>query len=228
LPERHGERYPNNPGPKPSYPVRGADLRAWPRFWNRLSYRRRLTLEDSARLGRVVSGEFNFTPEDQKVFSEGVKAFSNAQAEALLEAYDFSRHRRMMDLGGVTGSFLRAILESHETMDGTLFELPAAAAVAPNHLRGSDFEPRIAIVAGDFLKDPIPTGHDAFLAANVIHVFDGRQNLEFFRRVRASAVAGARLLRVDLFTNATHTEPLFAALMASWLMVMEMCTARMK
>ncbi|MBV8551480.1 MAG: hypothetical protein JOY54_09280 [Acidobacteriaceae bacterium] len=220
LLQRNGDRYENGPVAQAFLSGSGAaDMGAWLRFWNRLSYCRWLTLEDSVRLGRGVSGEFNFTTEEQQVFSEGVEAFSNAQAAALIETYNFSRHRRIMDLGGGTGSFLRAILQSHENLEGTLYELRPAAAVARNHLRGSDFEKRIGIIEGDFLKDPIPNGHDGFLAANVIHVLDEQQSLRFFRRVRASAANRARLLLVDFFTNATHTEPLFAALMAGEFLV---------
>ena len=56
-----------------------------------------------------MAGEFNFTAEEHKIFSEGVEAFSAAHAAALAAMYDFSRHRRLLDLGGGTGSFLRAM-----------------------------------------------------------------------------------------------------------------------
>jgi hypothetical protein len=39
----------------------------------------------------------------------------------------------------------------------------------------------------------------------VIHVLDEEQYLQFFRRVRDSAANQARLLLIDLFTNATYT-----------------------
>lgn len=42
-------------------------------IWNRLSYRRWLGLEDSIRKGKGVAGEFNFTAEEQTIFSEGVE-----------------------------------------------------------------------------------------------------------------------------------------------------------
>jgi hypothetical protein len=39
--------------------------------------------------------------------------------------------------------------------------------------------------------------------------------LELLNRVRSAASVAARLLLVDFWTNATHTEPAFAALMAA-------------
>jgi hypothetical protein len=50
--------------------------------------------------------------------------------------------------------------------------------------------------------------------ANVIHLFSAAHNLELLRRTRAHVPDGARLLLADFWTDATHTQPPFAALMA--------------
>ena len=134
-----------------------------------------------------------------------MEAFSAGHAAALAEAYDFSGHRRIMDPGGGTGSFLRAILERY--VEGTLYELPQAA-IARQKLKGTACERGITVLEGDFLKDPLPLDHDAFLVANVVHVLAPQQNQELFRRVRSSARRGARLLLLDLWTNAApHGAP---------------------
>jgi SAM-dependent methyltransferase len=218
--ERVGDRYQNGPVAQAFLSGLGSpDMRAFIRFWNRLSYRRWLGLEDSVRLGRGVSGEFNFTADEWKIFSEGVEGFSAGQAHALVEAYDFNQHQRILDVGGGTGSFLLAILGRYPMPAGTLYELPQAAATAREKLRDHSLERRISIHEGDFLKDPIPNHHDAFLVANVVHVLVPEQNQFLFQRLRSSAKAGARFLLVDLWTNAEHTEPLVAALMAGEFLV---------
>ncbi len=217
---REGNRYRNAPVTQTFLAGRGPlDFRPFIRFWNRISFRRWQGLEDSVRLGRGVAGEFSFTPEEQKIFSEGVEGFTNSQAIALVDGYDFGRHRQIMDLGGGTGSFLRRILERHAEVQGTLFELPGAAAIARQKLSGTALQSRIRIIEGDFLKDAIPKDYDVFLVANVVHVLDREQNQQLFRRVRESAPPGARFLLVDFWTNRTHTEPLFAALMAGEFLV---------
>lgn len=218
--ERKGDLYRNGEVAEAYLSGRGPqDMRPFLRFWNRLSYRRWLSLEDSVRLGRGVSGEFNFTLDEQQIFSEGVEAFSAAQATALSESYDFSRHRRVLDLGGGTGSFLQAILQLYPSMEGTLFELAAAASVARQKLGGTKFADRVTILEGNFLTDSIPQGHDAFLVANVVHALTPEQNQRLFRRVREAASGGARFFLVDFWTNAVHTEPQFAAMMAGEFLV---------
>lgn len=218
--ERDADSYRNTEVAQAYLSGRGSqDMRAFMRFFNRLSYRRWLTLEDSVRLGRGVSGEFNFTPDEQQIFSEGVAAFTASQAAALPEAYDFSRHRRLLDLGGGTGSFLLPISQLYPHLQSTLFEFPAAASVAREKLRGTQFADRVTILEGNFLTDSLPAGYDVFLVANVVHVLTPEHNQALFRSAREVASPKARLLLLDFWTNATHTDPLFAALMAGEFLV---------
>ena len=59
-----------------------------------------------------------------------MEAFSASHVLALQPTYDFSRHRRVPDLGGGTGSFLKALLKRYPELQRTLYELSAAADVA--------------------------------------------------------------------------------------------------
>jgi hypothetical protein len=57
------------------------------------------------------------------------------------------------------------------------------------------------------------------LIANVIHLFSPAHNLELLRCTRAHVPAGTRLLLADFWTDATQTQPPFAALMAGEFLV---------
>ncbi len=218
--ERDEDRYRNAPLAAQFLSGRGPiDMRPFVRFWNRLSYPRWITLEDSVRKGEGVAGPFAFSPEEQKIFSEGVDAFSIGQALGLADAYDFSDCRRVLDLGGGTGSFLKILLDRYPHLSCTLFELPQAAAVAKERLGGTAYESKITVLGGDFLRDSIPAGHDVLLMANVVHTLLPQQNQTLLERSRRAAAPGARLLIVDLWTNPAHTEPRIAALMAGEFLV---------
>jgi SAM-dependent methyltransferase len=221
LLDREGDKYRNSAVAQAHLSGRGdaVDMRPFLRFWNRLSYKRWLGLEDSVRQGKGVAGEFNFTPEEQKIFSEGVEAFSAGDAQALASGYDFSRHTRVLDLGGGTGSFLKTLLQRHPKLQCTLYEFSTAAAVARKRLADDPQGQRIEIVEGDFLKDPLPKGHDVVLLAHVVYALVSESNLQLLRRARQAVDPGARLLMVDFWMNPTHTEPLAGALMAGEFLV---------
>jgi hypothetical protein len=191
-----------------------ADLRPFLRFWNHISYPQWQHLEEALRTNRGVGGEVDLDPDQQRIFSEGVAAIQAGPAHALAEKYDFTRHRKALDLGGGVGEYLVPILERYPQLEGTLFELPSVTEVAKDALAANPVGSRINIVAGDLFEDAIPEDHDALILANVVHYFDHARNLELLRRIRERVLAGARVLIVDFWTNPQHTEPLFAALLA--------------
>lgn len=217
--ERRGDLYRNAPVAATFLSGRTpADLRPFLRFWDRLSYPTWTKFEDAVRTGQPQS-TLQLPEEAQRIFSEGVEAIQAAPAQALPSAYNFSRHQRILDLGGGTGSWLAAILHQYPTLEGTLFELPTAAEVARRHLTSDPATQQAEVVAGDFFEDPIPGGHDVILIANVVHLNSVERNLELLRRIRQYVPDGARLLLVDFWTDATHTEPAFAALIAGEFLV---------
>ena len=146
--------------------------------------------------------------------STGVEALTGPAAAALATAYDFSSHRRLLDLGGGTGSFLSAVLRRHPHLSGTLIDMPEVAALARDRLAGAGLSARASVVEGDILTGDLPAGHDAVLIANGPHLMGPTRNRQLLRRVHERVGEGARLLLVDFFTDPTHTQPALATLMA--------------
>jgi O-methyltransferase/methyltransferase family protein len=213
--EREGDRYRNGAVAEAFLAGRGPmDLRDFVSFWNRLSYPRWGKLEEALTTGQQLFGELEFTKEEQVIFSKGVAAFTTGAAMAMAATYDFKRHRRVIDVAGGTGNFLVVLLGQHPHLEATLFELPGAAAVARQTIAASSVAARIKVAEGDIFKDPLPAGHDAVILANVVHLFGPDRVLEMLRRVRKRVPDGARLLLADFWTDTTHTQPVFAALMA--------------
>ena len=124
----------------------GPDLRPMLRFWNHISYPGWLALEDAVRAGAGQAKFGQFSIEEQQIFSAGVEAFSMATAASLAANYDFSRHRRLLDIGGGTGSFLLAVLRRHAALRGTLFELPGACEAARQRLASEPERTRICLL----------------------------------------------------------------------------------
>ena len=116
LLERRGDLYLNGPATATLLAGRASDdLRPMMRFLNRLSYRRWWNLESAVRSDGASVGGYHagFTEEDQRVFSEGVESATAGAAQALATSYDFTRHHKVIDIGGGTGSFLVAIRTRH-------------------------------------------------------------------------------------------------------------------
>jgi len=192
----------------------GFDLRMALRFWNGINYPMWQRLEEAVRAGH---GQPQFGKMDQlqqQMYSAGVEAFTTPVAAALATAYDFCRHRRLLDVGGGTGSFLLALLRHYPQLEGTLFDLPGACAVARRRIAAEPERTRIEIIEGEIFKAPLPQDHDVLLLANVVHHCSEARNLELLEKLRATTQKGARLLLVDFWSDPTHSEPMAAALMS--------------
>jgi ubiquinone/menaquinone biosynthesis C-methylase UbiE len=195
-------------------------LRPFLRLLDNISYPLWQKFIEAVRSGQGQAQFGKFDQERQQVFSAGVESLTNGVATALATNYDFSRHRRLLDVGGGTGSFLLTVLRGCPALNGTLFELPGACAVARQRLSAEPEGQRIAIIEGDVFKDRLPGDHDVMLVANTIHVFSHAHNLALLKEMRAAATVGTRLLLVDLWTDPTHTVPPAAALMSGEFLVM--------
>lgn len=190
-----------------------ADLRPFLRFWDEISYPAWGELAEALATGPTRE-VFDLDDELQEVVSPGIEAILVGPAAALAEAFDFAPHRRLLDIGGGTGSWSIAVVQRYPHLRATIFELPVVAAMARERVAAAGVGTRISIVAGDAMADDLPSGHDVFLLANLVHYWSPENNLTLLRRVRSAGVAGARLLLADFWTDPTHTQPLQAALMA--------------
>ena len=184
------------------------DLRPFLRFWNQLATRAWGGLEQALRGSAPAH---HLTAEEVEVFSLGVESITGGTAHALSLQPEIGDARRALDIGGGTGSFLRAALHSNPELSGTVVELPSVAAIAERRLAD---EPRIDVIAADVLRDPLPGDHDLIIVANLVHLFDEQGNRTLMRRLREAASQGATLMAVDFWTDPTRTDPPAAALMA--------------
>lgn len=214
LLERDGDHYRN--GPAAAHYLAGrtpADLRPLLRFWDQISYPTWQAFAEALGSGppREV---FELDEHQQGIVSAGIEAILAGPAHALAEVVDFSVHKRLLDVGGGTGSWTIAAARRHPHLVATVLDLPVVAEVAKTRVAEAGLADRIGVVAGDVLADEVPAGHDVFLIANLIHYWSPETNSVLLRRVRDAAELGARLLLADFWTDPTHTKPLQAALMA--------------
>jgi SAM-dependent methyltransferase len=189
------------------------DMRPLLAFMNRLTYPAWNGLADSVRNDGKKGAILDFSERDQAVFSAGVEAASAGGAMALAATYDFGRHRRLLDIGGGTGSFLRIIGRQHPHLELTLFERPQTAAYARTRLASED-RMRIRIVEGNVLDGELPADFDSMLLSHVVHCFNTDENRGVLARAHAASATGGRLLIVEFFLDETKTAPVACTLMS--------------
>jgi SAM-dependent methyltransferase len=96
-------------------------------------------------------------------------ALTRYEAQAFLDMADLTGLRRMMDLGGNSGEFVRQLCRRHPGLQATVFDLPVVAAIGREHVAGAAEAARITFCAGDMRRDDLPRGFDLVTFKSVLH-----------------------------------------------------------
>jgi hypothetical protein len=134
-------------------------------------------------------------PEAGAIFNRFMTVQSNLQNAAIVENYDFSGVRTLVDVGGGHGATLAAILARYPEMRGTLVDLPQVVANTPI-IQTSEFAGRCDVIGGSALET-VPNGADIYVLKRVIMSFSDDDSLTILRNCRAAMRADSRILVVD-------------------------------
>jgi len=140
-------------------------------------------------------------PDDARIFNESMS--SGPWVASLVEAYDFSGFRRVVDVGGGQGVLLAAILTANPNLHGVLYDLPSVVAGA-DRLSSEPLASRAEIVGGDFFEQ-VPQGADAYVLKGVIHDWGDEDALKILKNCRRAIAPGGRLLLVESILKPPNT-----------------------
>jgi hypothetical protein len=118
---------------------------------------------------------------------------SAQQNEAVLASYDFSGHRKVVDVGGGQGVTLAAILEANPNVAGVLFDLPhviSKVAITKNVAQ------RTEVVGGDMLES-VPAGGDLYIFKRVLMDWSDQIAGRVLRNCRDAMTESGKVLVIE-------------------------------
>ena len=133
-------------------------------------------------------------PERHARFDGAMAAGARMHGLLLAGAVDWSRSRRVCDVGGGDGTLLGVLTTRHPHLTGTVLELPEVAARAPQR-------DRVAVTGGDAFA-AVPADHDTYLLVNVLHDWDDTAATRLL-----ATVATAGPTRVLVVESEAHDRP---------------------
>lgn len=141
-------------------------------------------------------------------------------ATEILSAYPLQRHRRLLDVGGGLGAFAAAVAARVPALELHVFDLPAVAGQAREHLQARGLGERITVHGGDFFRDPLPSGADVISLVRIVHDHDDERVLTLLRAVHAALPADGRLLIAEPMADTRRAEPAGDAYFGMYLLAM--------
>ena len=126
------------------------------------------------------------TEERKREFLLGMHGYGVLSSPGVAGAFDLSRFKRMVDLGGATGHLPNAVLERYPGMQAAVFDLAPVIEVAREFTK-------VELIAGDFFTDPLPPA-DLYSLGRILHDWGEEKIRRLLARIYAALPAGGGLL----------------------------------
>jgi len=130
------------------------------------------------------------------------------------DSLDLTRSRRLLDIGGASGTYTIAFLRKNRSMSAVLFDLPPVIDIARERIEAEGLTDRVVLVPGDFNKNVLPGGCDLALLSAVIHQNSPSENLDLYRKIHEALEPGGILLIRDFVMDSSRAKPERGALFA--------------
>ena len=164
--------------------------------------------------------------EQTSEYSQLMAASQHFVADEVLASVSFRDVRRLLDVGGGHGAFLKAIGTAHPHLELGLFDLPEVVETGRALLGEAVGSARVSGHPGNFFKDSIPQGYDMVSLIRILHDHDDAPAHALLANIRASLTPGARLLIAEPMARIRGIEPMGEAFFGLYLWAMGSGRAR--
>ena len=154
---------------------------------------------------------FFSTPEKMRTFTMGMHGLGVSTSPDVVRAFDLSRFRTMVDLGGATGHLVIAACEAWPELHGVVFDLEKVTAIAKEFVDKSPARDRITIQPGDFFTGELPRA-DLYALGRILHDWPVEKIRHLLRRISDQLPPGGGLLIAEKLLAEDRSGPLGAHL----------------
>jgi cyclopropane fatty-acyl-phospholipid synthase-like methyltransferase len=133
-------------------------------------------------------------PELARRFTAAMHSVSERPAAGLAEVVDFSKVRRLLDVGGGSGALSLAIARAWPNVRCTVWDLPVVCEIAREYAVAAGLSDRVTAEPGDMFGQPLPSGYDAVLFSQILHDWGEETWPELLAKAAAALPEGGLIL----------------------------------
>ncbi len=175
---------------------RGAKHKTWSMNWHA-----GLKTADSVRTG-LPQAKLDFTSGSDaqlESFFRGNHPQALRRGRELIETYDLSSHRTLLDVGGGSGGLAIAVTEAFPHIHATVIDLPKVAPITRRIVQEAGAGDRVEVMAADVLTDRLSGSFDAAVLSSIIQVLSPDRARQALKNVgRIIDPGGAIYIRGDI------------------------------
>lgn len=198
-------------------------LKRSPFFWGHVFTRLASTLGPTRLLKETVNRERERAAAQQRPvdswesgnvdmeLARSVTAYMHSHsmpaAVGMTRTFDFTRDRRVLDIGGGSGCFSIALAAVDPERHCTVMELPTICTLAQEYIAEAGLSDRIDTVTVDMFRAAWPEGYDAHFFSNIFHDWGFETCLQLARSSHAALPPGGRILLHEMLLDDSGTAP---------------------
>jgi acetylserotonin N-methyltransferase len=153
-----------------------------------------------------IFDHFFRTDEAMRTFLRGMHGVGVLSASRVMEMFDLSGFRKLVDLGGGTGYLAIAACERYPQLRAVVFDLARVMEVAREEVALSEARDRIELVAGDFFAGEIPPA-DLYAVSRILHDWPEHRIKRLLKKIRDRLPPGGALLILEKLLDEDKSGP---------------------
>jgi len=147
------------------------------------------------RLWSYASGDVD--ADTVEAYSQLMARSQSMVAEQVLHAFSFEGAKSLVDIGGGSGVFARAVVERWPHLAVTVADLPPVAELARRSLAEVGLERRIDVVGLDAATGSVPGTYDVASLIRIVHDHDDDKAMSIIRAAASALTPDGTLLLAE-------------------------------
>lgn len=135
-------------------------------------------------------------PEEGKIFDRMMTDIHGGETQPMVENYDFSVFKTVVDIGGGNGEVISAVLNKNPKTKGILFDLPEVIQRSRGNIATGGLSDRCHLEAGNFFGS-VTHGGDAYILRHIIHDWSDENAVSILSNCRKAMNPGGKVLVVE-------------------------------
>jgi ubiquinone/menaquinone biosynthesis C-methylase UbiE len=147
-------------------------------------------------------------------FIEAMNNRGKMIAPQVIEQLDFTKVKRVLDIGGGSGIFTITMVKSNPGLEGVVFDIPEVVPLTNKYIAAAGLTNRITTMSGDMKTSEFGQNFDMIFLSAIIHMLSPSECQQLINKCSKALNSGGQLVIRDYLMDDTRTEPTQGAIFA--------------
>lgn len=132
---------------------------------------------------------------------------------ALAQAFDFSKYKTFLDVGGSAGVLSIMVAKHNPHMQCTTLDLPQVETIANKTIQQFQIADRVKAVNGDFFSDEFPKA-DVIAMGNILHDWNEENKIKLMKKAYDALPDGGAFIAIEAIIDNERKQNAFGLMMS--------------